>query len=184
MANCKVQYGINNVCGDLLQSSGIDKDFYVGYVSDLGTRLSLTQTAAIASLSFSAYAGLYKFEAQKFSHVASYDLAKGAGGTISFIHRAAVKMLNLSTQDDVEVQRLAQAQDAFIIFQDNNERFYIYGPSKGLSSVAGPLRTSGQGQGEDISTTVTLEGSEKVLPLRFDGGSVTATLALLNGYVV
>lgn len=184
MANCKVQYGINNVCGDLLQSSGIDKDFWVGYVSDLGTRISLTQTAAISSLSFTAYNGLYKFEAQKFSHVASYDLQKGAGGTISFLHRAAVKMLNLSTRDDVEVQRLAQAQDAFIVFQDNNENFFIYGPSKGLASIAGPLRTSGQGQGEDISTTVTLEGSEKVLPLRFDAGSTTATLNLLNGYVV
>lgn len=184
MANCKVQYGINNVCGDLLRSSGIDKDFWVGYVSDLGTRISLTQTAAISSLSFTAYNGLVKFEAQKFSHVASYDLQKGAGGTISFLHRTALKMLNLSTRDDVEVQRLAQAQDAFVIVQDNNESFFIYGPSKGLSAIAGPIRTSGQGQGEDISSGITLEGSEKVLPLRFDAGSVTATLALLDGYVV
>ena len=96
MANCKVQYGINNVCGDLLRSSGIDKDFWVGYVSDLGTRISLTQTAAISSLSFTAYNGLVKFEAQKFSHVASYDLQKGAGGTISFLHRTAPISLTFS----------------------------------------------------------------------------------------
>ena len=92
--------------------------------------------------------------------------------------------MNLSTRDDVEVQRLAQAQDAFFIMQDNNESFFIYGPSKGLTAVAGALRTSGQNAGEDVSTLITLEGSEKVLPLRFDAGSLSATLSLLNGYVV
>lgn len=184
MANCKVQFGISNVCGDLLQVSGLDKDFWVGYVSDLSTRISLDQTGAISALAFAAYNGLYKFEAQKFSHVASYDLQKGAGGTISYLHRVALRMMNLSTRDDVEVQRLTQAQDAFVIVQDNNESFFIYGPSKGLTSVAGALRTSGQNSGEDVSTLVTLEGAEKVLPLRFDAGSTSATLTLLNGYVV
>lgn len=184
MANCKVQFGITNVCGDLLQVSGMDKDFWVGYVSDLSTRISLNQTAAISSLAFAAYNGLYKFESQKFSHVASYDLQKGAGGTISYLHRVAVRMMNLSTRDDVEVQRLTQAQDAFFVMQDNNESFFIYGPSKGLTAIAGALRTSGQNSGEDVSTLITLEGSEKVLPLRFDAGSTSATLTLLNGYVV
>lgn len=184
MNNCKVQFGISNVCGDLLQSSGIDKDFYVGYVSDLAERIDLTQTAAISSLNFAAYNGLYKFEGMKFSNVASYDLQKGPGGTVSYLHRALVKMLNLSTRDDVEVQRLTQAQDAFIIFQDNNEQFFIYGPSKGLTAIAGPLRTSGAAQGEDVSTSITLEGSEKVIPLRLDAGGVDATLAFLNNHVV
>lgn len=182
--NCQVQFGISNVCGDLLQVSGMDKDFYVGYVSDLGTRFSLLQTDVISAIHFTAYNGLIKFSSQKFSHVASYDLQKGGGGALSYLHRFAARMMNLSTRDDVEVQRLTQAQDAFIVCQDNNEDFFIYGPSKGLSAVAGPLRTSGQNSGEDISTLVTLEGAEKVLPLRFDAGSTTATVALLDSYVV
>lgn len=184
MSNCKVQFGISTVCGDLLQVSGLDKDFWVGYVSDLSTRISLTQTGDIASLAFAAYNGLYKFEAQKFSHVASYDLQKGAGGTISYLHRVAVRLMNQSTRDDVEIQRLTQAQDAFIVVQDNNENFFIYGPSNGLTSVAGALRTSGQNSGEDTSTLITMEGAEKVLPLRFNAGSTATTVALLDGYVV
>ena len=184
MANCKLQFGITNVCGDLIQVSGMDKDFYVGYVSDLGANFDLTQLAAIASINFAAYNGLYKFEGMKYSNVASYDLQKGAGGTISYLHRSAVKMLNLSTRDDVEVQRLTQAQDAFFVMQDNNENFFIYGPGKGLTAIAGPLKTSGQAGGEDVSTLVTLEGSEKVVPLRFTAGTTTQSLALLDSYVV
>jgi hypothetical protein len=66
MANCKVVTGINNVCGDLLQASGVDKDFYVGYVSDLSARFSLLQTGPIASIQFTPYNGLIKLEGQKF----------------------------------------------------------------------------------------------------------------------
>lgn len=184
MANCKVVYGITNVCGDLLQASGVDKDFYVGYVSDLGTRISLAQTGAISSLSFQAYQGLVKFEGQKYSHSFSYELVKGAGGSISYKHMVTVKSMPLSTQDDVELQRLTQAQDAFIIMQDNNENFFIFGPSKGLTAVAGPLRASGVAAGEDVTASVSLEGNEKVVPLRFSLGTTTsAIVSYLDGLV-
>lgn len=184
MANCKVVYGITNVCGDLLQASGVDKDFYVGYVSDLSARISLAQTGAISSLSFLSYMGLVKFEGQKFSHSFTYELVKGQGGSISYKHTAIVKSMPLSTQDDVELQRLTQAQDAFVIFQDNNENFFILGPSKGMTAIAGPLRTSGVNSGEDVTATVTLEGNEKVVPLRFSlGTTTTAIINYLDGLV-
>lgn len=184
MANCKVQFGVSLVCGDLLRSSGVDKDFYVGYISDLGTRFDLTQTGSISSIHFAAYNGLVKFEGQKFSHKFDWELQKAAGGTLSYLHRAIVKMLPLSTRDDVEVQRLTQAQDAFIVFQDNNSDFFIVGAGKGLTAIAGAIGTTGQAQGEDISSTITLEGSEKTLFLRFSAGTVTQTVNLLNSYVV
>lgn len=184
MANCKVVYGITNVCSDLLQASGADKDFYVGYVSDLGADISLTQTGAISSLSFVAYAGLVKFEGQKFANSFSHEGLVGAGGGVSIKHMATVKMMPLSTQDDVEVQRLLQAQDMFMIMRGNNDDFYILGPSKGLRYVAGPIRTSGTAEGEDVASSLSFVGNEKVLPLRFSLGTTTkAIVNYLDGLV-
>lgn len=184
MANCKAVTGINNVCGDLLQASGVDKDFWVGYVSDLSVRFSLTQTGPIASIQFIPYNGLIKFEGQKFAHKFDYELAVAPGGGISYTHKGMVKLMNLSTQDDVELQRLTQAQDMFIITQDNNEAFFIYAPSKGFNAVPGAIRTTGQAAGEDTSSTLNFIGNEKVLPLRFTlGGTVAADIAYLNGLV-
>lgn len=184
MANCKVVTGINNVCSDLLQASGVDKDFWVGYVSDLGTRISLTQTGPISSLSFVAYTGLVKFEGQKYSHKGDRELLVAAGGSISYAHKVMVKLMTLNTTDDVELQRLTQAQDMFVIMQDNNEQFFIYGPSKGLQAVAGVISTTGVAAGEDTASTVNLLGTEKVLPLRFDRGSgVSANISYLDGLV-
>jgi hypothetical protein len=184
MANCKSVTGINNVCGDLLQASGVDKDFYVGYVSDLSARFSLTQTGAINVITFIPYNGLIRWEGQKYAHKFDYELSVAPGGTISYVHKAMIKTMNLSTQDDVELQRLTQAQDMFIINADNNENIFIYAPSKGFSAVTGPLHTTGQKEGEDVSSTVNFVASEKVVPLRFTlGGTFQADITYLNSLI-
>lgn len=182
--NCKVIYGIDNACADLLQASGVDKDFWVFYISDLSTRISLAQTGPISTLSFLSYMGLVKFSGQKFAHKADSELMVAAGGSISYTHKAMVKLMSLNTTDDVELQRLSQATDLGLIIQDNNENFFIYGPSKGLSAVAGPIKTTGQAAGEDTSATLNFLGNEKVLPLRFDRGSgVTGNISYLDGLI-
>ena len=184
MANCKVVTGINNVCGDLLQASGVDKDFWVGYVSDLSVRFSTTQTGAISSIQFVPYNGLIKFQGQKFAHKFDAELAVTPGGSISYTHKGMVKLMSLSTADDVEIQRLTQAQDMFIIVQDNNDAFFIYAPTKGFQAVAGPVKTTGEKAGEDVSSTVSFIGGEKVLPLRFTlGGTVAADVTYLDGLI-
>jgi hypothetical protein len=184
MANCKVLYGINTVCGDNLFPGGADKDFWVGYVSDLSTRISSTQIGPISALTFANYGGLVKFEANKFSHKFDWAFTKGAGGNIGFTHRAIVKVMPLNTQDDVEVQRLLQAQDAFIIYQNNNDQFFIMGAQKGLTSVAGEIGTTGTTTADDVTDTITLEGSEKTKPLRFLVTDVATTLLYLNNRVI
>lgn len=184
MANCKVLYGINTVCGDNLFPGGADKDFWVGYVSDLSNRFPSTQTGVISSFSFAAYGGLVKFEGNKGAHKFDAALNKGGGGNISYTHRAILKLLPLNTQDDVEIQRLTQAQDAFIIYQNNNDQFFIIGAQKGLTAVPGELNTTGQAITDDVSTTVTLEGAEKTLPLRFFVTDVATTILYLNNRVI
>lgn len=180
---CKAVNGILNVCGDLVFPGGADPFFYVGYLSDLGTQFSLTQTGDISSIQFQAYKGLVKFEGPKFSHNFTWETGQGPGKNIYFIHKAAVKLMALSTADDVEVQRLAQASDAFIIFRSNADEFKIMGAGRGLSVEPGALGGTGQQASDDVSDTLTLSGAEKTKPLRFFSSSVSATLTLLDGYV-
>lgn len=183
MAGCKVTNPINLACGDLLYPGGADGVFYVGYLSELGTRFSNAQIADISSITFVAYAGLRKFEAAKFSLKFDSELAVGAGGNISVTHRANIKLITQSTADDVSMLQLAQATDAYIIFQNNNNQWFILAPTKGLRAVAGPLQSTGQASGDDVSDMLILEGAEKTKPLRFFSVSETATQTLLDSYV-
>lgn len=183
MANCKVVNPIGNDCGDLLQASGVDKDFYVGYVSDLSARFPLTQTGAISTFGFTPYSGLVKMQGRKYSHKFGYAVAVAPGGSISYTHTGLVKLMNLSTQDDVEIQRLTQAQDMFVIWQDNNENFFISAPSKGFTVEAGDLHTSGQADGEDVLTSISFKSSEKVIPLRFTAGTTAQTVSYLDALI-
>lgn len=181
---CKAQYGISNVCGDILFPGGADQDFYVGYISDLSTRFSLTQASVISSLAFTAYNGLVKFSGQKFAHKFDWEWQKGAGGNGFFLQKATVKLIALSVQDDVEVQRLLQATDAFIINKNNNGSFLIYGAGNGLQSIANATGSTGQAVTDDVSDTVVLESPEKTKPLRFLVTDEATTVAYLNARVI
>lgn len=181
---CTAQYGISNVCGDLLFPGGVNPDFYVGYVSQLGTPISGVQSGVISSLSFQAYRGLVKFEGQKYAHKGDWSYQKGGGGNGYFLHRFTSKLIPLSTQDDVEIQRLLQAQDAFIISRNNNDQFFIYGYGQGLVGMPGDVGTTGQAAGDDVTDTVILEGAEKTKPLRFLVTDVATTLTYLNARVI
>lgn len=181
---CKVQYGISNACGDLLFPGGADKTFWAGYVSDLSVRFSTAQTGVISSISFKAYQGLVKFEGQKFSHIFASEGQKAAGGNRSIVHRSTVKFLTLSTQDDVEIQRFIQAEDMFIIYKDNNDQFFISGYGNGLAYEPGPIQTTGQASGDDVSDTIILAGVEKTKPLRFLVTDVASTIAYLDARVI
>lgn len=183
-AICRVQYGIDLNCGDLLFPGGVAPDFYVGYVRDLGTPISLAQSAPVSTLSFVAYRGLVKFSGQKYAHKMDVAYAEGGGGNGYFTQRATVKLLALNTQDDVEIQRLLQAQDAFVIFQNNNGQWMIAGAGQGLSGMPGDLVTTGQAAGDDVTDTVILEGAEKTKFIRFDVGTAATTLAYLEARVI
>lgn len=184
MAFCQVQYGISISCGDLNFPAGAHPDFYVGYVSDLSTPISNVQSGVISSLSFKAYKGLVKFTGQKYAHKFDWPVAFGAGGNLYWVHRGTVKLIALSTKDDVEVQRLLQAQDAFIVWRNNNDQFFISGYGQGLKGMPGDVGTSGVAAGDDVSDTIILEGAEKTKPLRFLVTNVASTVTYLEARVI
>lgn len=183
-ANCKALYGISTVCGDNLFPAGVDKDFYVGYVSDLSTSIPVTQIGPVSGLSFAGYNGLVKFSGNKFAHSATWPWVKGAGGNGFFQHTFNADLLPLNTQDDVEVQRLLQAQDAFIIFRDNKDKFRILGARKGLTSVPGDLGGTGTAATDKVTDTVILQGAEATKPLYFEVTDLATTILYLDNRVI
>ncbi len=185
MAGCKASRGISNACGDQLFAGGVDSDFYVGYISDLSTRFSLTQAADISSLAFTAYNGLVKFQGNKFIHEGKWPFIKGAGGNGFYQQEFSAKLIALSTQDDVEMQRLQQATDAFVIVKNNNGSFLIFGAGNGLISMPSPGgNTTGVQAADDVSDNVLLQGAEKTKPLRFFVTDEVTTVAYLNARVI
>ena len=180
---CKVTSGIVNDCSDLLRVGGIDKTFWVGYLSDLTTQFSLAQSGDIASIGFDAYGGLYKFDGNKFSHSFGSELVVAAGGNKSYKHSFIAKLLTNSTADDKVLQDLNLGNDIFVIVQDNNRDFFILGAGNGLSAVS-DVMNSGQTGDSDASDTVTLEGQELTKPLRFFDTNYQTTLDLLVSYEI
>jgi hypothetical protein len=174
---CKVTAGITNACADLLKVSGLGKNFWVGYKSDLDTQISIAQTADISTLDFGSYGGLYKFEGSKFAHDYTYELAVASGGNKSWNQTFNAKVVSGSTTEDVQLQNLALGDDIFIIVETLNRTFLILGAANGLTANAGSGGSGGKEAGGDTADVLTLAGNEPTLPLRFAlGGGYQATL--------
>lgn len=180
--SCKVTSGIDNSCEDVLRVGGLGRTFWVGYLSDLDTPFSTSQGTDITSIDFAAYGGLYRFDGRKFAHQGSHELAVAPGGNKSFTQTFVAKLLSKTTADDATLKSLSLADDIFIIADDNNQGFLLYGAGNGLS-VSAYTQSTGQTSDSDTSTSVTLTGSETTQPLRFmlEAG-YAATKTYLEGF--
>lgn len=179
MATCKANSGISITCEDLRRVGGTDKKFWVGFLSDLDTPFDLTQV--VTSIDFETYAGLYAFEGRKNAHTGGWELAQAQGGNVSFTQTFVAKLFNTSISDDQVIQDLSVSGDIFIVTQNNNQEFFIFGAGNGLEATAATQNT-GQTPDSDTTVTLTFSGSEKTIPLRFSAGTYAASLALLEGY--
>src|SRR3989304_6783946 len=112
VSNCRAASGFTSSCTDLLRVGGLDRTFWLFYLSQLDTQISLLQTADINTLDFGSYGGLLRFDGNKFSH--SYTDAlqiAGGSGNRSYKHTLTVKLLPNSTADDVILQQINLGQD-------------------------------------------------------------------------
>lgn len=181
---CKITTGLAFSCADQVGVGGVYPDFWVGYLSELDTQFSLAQTADINAIDFGSYGGLRKFSGNKFWHQASTELqiAQGSGNR-SYKQTFVAKLLADSTVDDVTLQTLSLGNDIFIVYADNNRQFFILGAGSGLSAESDTVST-GQTGDADTTDTVTLSGSEKTRPLRFNRNGYDASLLYLNSFVL
>ena len=179
--SCKASAGLTFSCTDLLKVGGVSSTFWVGYLSELDTQFPLAQTADIGTIDFGPYGGLRRFEGNKFSHSAGSTLIEAAGGNKSYTHTVTVKVVPDSTADDVILQDLNLGNDIFVVVQDNNRNFLIFGAGNGLRTTA-DVQNSGVTGDSDITDQITLEGQELTKPLRFSlGGGYQATLDYIEG---
>jgi len=179
--SCKASDGLTFTCADLLKVGGVSPTFWVGYLSELDTQFSLAQTADLNTMDFGSYGGLRRFEGNKFSHSAGFTLVEAAGGNKSYTHTVTVKVVSDSTADDVILQDLTLGNDIFVVVQDNNRNFLIYGAGNGMR-VSANAQNSGVTGDSDTTNQITLEGQELTFPLRFAlGGGYQATLDYIEG---
>lgn len=176
--SCKITTGLAFNCEDRVNVGGVSPVFWVGYLSELDTPFSTAMTADISQIDFGSYGGLRRFEGDKYWHQASSEFTKSQGaGSVSWKHTFIAKLIADSTSDDSALRTLSLGNDIFIVYQDNNQKFYILGAGAGLSVETDP-QTTGQTGDADTTHTVTLVGAERTPPLRFSLGS-GATLAYL-----
>lgn len=180
--SCRATSGFTNNCSDQLRVGGMDRTFWLGYISQLDTKISNLQTADISTLDFGSYGGLLRFDGNKFSHSFSDALqVAGGSGNKSYKHTLTVKLLPNSTADDVILQQINLGQDIFAVVQDNNSKFFILAPTKGMSAESDEFN-SGDAGDADTRNTVVLSGIETTKKLRFStAGGYDQTLAYLTG---
>lgn len=169
--SCKVAAGVTNTCADVTKVSGLNKTFWIGYLSNLDTRFVTTQTADIGTIDFGSYGTLFRFDGAKFAHDWTWELAVASGGNKSFTHTLNVKLTPGSTTDDLNIQKMLLGDDIFAIVEDLNGEFYILGARNGLTGSAGTGGSGGKEVGGDTSDVLTLTGAEITKPLRFALGS-------------
>jgi hypothetical protein len=173
---CKMTAGVTNTCPDLRKVSGLKKDIWIGYLSDLDTQFSVAQSADLNTIDFGSYGGLYKVEGAKFAHDFSWELAVASGGNKSFNHMVNIKATPGSTTEDTQIQNLLLGDDIFVVVEDLNREFYILGGANGLTGSAGTGGSGGKESGGDTADVITLSGNEPTKPLRFAlGGGYQAT---------
>lgn len=180
---CKLQYDISLVCGDTLYPGGVQGKLWAGYVEDLSAPLPKPETGFVTSITFKTYMGLKRLEGIKYAHLFATEGLVGAGGNVSLTHRATIKLLTTSSQDDAQIIKLMQATDIFFFYKDGRGDYKIFGPS-GMRYAAGPLFSQGQNPGDDVSDTLIFESTETVKPLRFAPTGITDIDAYLDALVV
>lgn len=180
---CSISSGIGIACADLKRVAGLNKRLWLFNMDDLRTPIDVTQST-ITNLNLTAYALLYKFEGQKYSHSAGTKLVRTESGNISFEHTVNMKVNNTTATEDQVVESLATAEIGAIV-QTNNNEFFIFGGGNGLTMMEMEDST-GQKQGDEEVTVIKLVGTETTLAKRFarpagtQGSILNETLYYLN----
>ena len=185
--HCLIEDGITAQCNDLRKVGGVDKRFWLfntdGLNRAIGTEgFTIGSGGHAEAIAFNSYGGLQLFVGKMNSHSAGVELVNNPGANKFFKHTVTAKLFNSAPWDDVVLQDMAVAHLGAIV-ETQNEEFYVYGPYNGLD-VTAMVRNTGTDPTGDVSIQITMEGAEKILPLRFFKTSYAASLALLVGYEV
>lgn len=178
---CGIGSGIDYDCNSKRRISGIKK-VWLFNLDQLRSPIDPNGTGYVEGLEFTGYDGLYPFDAGKFSHSASSNInVQADSGAVSFLQSVILRLFVDSPTKLAVLKDLLVATVGAIVLTNNNE-FRIYGAQNGMSATEGVVSPTGQKQGEDTATTVTLTGEEADAYRLLFKTDYATTLALVEAY--
>ena len=179
---CGITAGVQINCTGKGQVGGLNRRAFVGNIKDLADSAYTTDIDGyVTAINLKAYGFLYEFIGQKFAHTSGDDVARNEGGSVNYPHTVTLKIEDL-TPDDKAVIESMTASDMFVVVEDNNKQFRIYGAENGLTVDTAP-QNSGNAIGSDTTRTITLTGGETGLAKVFLSTDYATSVALLESYV-
>ena len=164
---------------------GVKTTFWLGSVNDLDTTQTLANVDGslyINSLDFLNYAGTYKFTGIKAGANGSDDIGQDEDGNPFFPQTVTFKMYDATPEEILRIESLAYV-DLFMVYEDFNGNFPIFGLPYGLTITSAP-KSTGNKPGDSVARLLTLEGPQNILRRLFSAGTYAQTKATLEAYEV
>ena len=183
---CGIRGGVLSDCTTRKEAiGGVKTTFWIGSVNELDTTqtlLNVDGSLNITSLDFENYAGLYKFNGIKAGANGTDDISQDEDGNPFFPQTAVFKLYDVTAEDILRIESLAYA-DLFVVYEDFNGLFPIFGLPQGLTITSAP-KSTGNSPGDSVARLLTLEGSQNILRRMFSAGTYAETKATLTAYEV
>ena len=186
MSFCGIRGGVLSDCTTRKEAiGGLKTSFWLGSVNELDTTqtlLNVDGSLHINSLTFENYAGLYKFTGIKNGANGTDDIQQDEDGNPFFPATTVFKLYDVEPEDILRIESLAYV-DLFVVYEDFNGNFPIYGLPNGLTITSAPKSTGNQ-PGDSVARLLTLEGNQNILRRLFSAGTYAETKATLESYEV
>ena len=185
MANCNdLVKGLDPTCDALNKVGGVNKRVWIGQLSQITGYSKDGGTDDISGISMAVNGSipftLKKFISKRDKIAVTFPLSVGENIN-TFNHTLAIPLYYSTTQELNAIKNLCNADDLFVVFQDNNDELMVAGIELGLNASAGEGGT-GILLNDATSYMVTLSGEQKSTPKYFNISSV-ATLAQNIAYL-
>jgi hypothetical protein len=183
---CGIRGGVLANCESRQKAQGgVKTTFWLGSVNELDTATTLANTDGsgyINSLDFLDYCGLYKFTGIKAGANGQDNINQDDDGNPFYPHTATFKMYDITPEEILNIESLGYV-DLFIIYEDFNGEFPMYGLPQGMTVTNAPKSTGNQA-GDSTARLLTLEGNQNKLRRMFSTGDTATTRAALTSYEV
>ena len=179
--SCKLSKAKLNSCEKKAKQGGLGPTMWLYNLEEGGEEVSYTEASPgiVTDIILPTGAVLHRIDSEKYASNFTHSFEKPA------LNSYFPQMVNIvSIIDDAAdllwFVELARADGLGVVVQDNNRQFKILGQFAGLTTESGDSFDSGNEQGADVSTTITLSGGETDMPFKFfDLGDYATTKAYL-----
>lgn len=171
-------------CSALKKPAGVNKRVYIGQLTQLSSYAQDPTTKDITGITMGSCGStsykLKKFSGKKYKNSGTYELA--VGENVNTVNQSAILALyHFTSRDKEKIEQLFNAEDLFVIFENNAGQVEVWGIELGLNASAGSGGT-GVMLNDPTAFTITLSGEQTTLSRIFNVGP-TATLAQNLAYL-